>query len=220
MVERFEGARALAANYHDVAVGGLMDFQLGWCDVLMLRYPESLRRFDAALRVPNTGYRHLIEVNRAWALLALDRVNEAEAAVEEFSDVPAGSQWGHLNLAIAHAVMAHRLAPEEVARSFAAEAKELVARQPQVSSTLVQGFAYLAHVRGDEQRSNEITSQTLPLHGEQLWNWLVLRPLGANGENFVQVRAAYERDHPLLERFSVDAQHGRALLDEEIARWS
>lgn len=220
MVERFETARQLADSFGDVAVRGLMDFQLGWCDVLMLRYPEALQRFDAALRVPNAGYRHLIEVNRAWALLAIGRVGDAEAAVDSFSDVPAGSQWGHLNLAISHAVMAHRTAPEEVARSFATDAKELVARQPQVSSTLVQGFAYLAHVRGDEQRSVEITSQTLPLHGEQLWNWLVLRPLGADGENFVQVRAAYECEHPLLERFTVDAQQGRRLLDEEIARWS
>jgi hypothetical protein len=61
---------------------------------------------------------------------------------------------------------------------------------------------------------------TLPLHGEQLWNWLVLRPLGATAENFAEVRAAYEVAHPLLERFTVDAQHGRALLDEEIERWS
>jgi predicted ATPase/class 3 adenylate cyclase len=220
MVERFEKARQLATNYRDVAVVGLMDFQLGWCDVLMLRYPEALQRFDAALRVPNAGYQHLIEVNRAWALLALGRVAEAQAAVDSFSDVPAGSQWGHLNLAISHAVMAHATAPEDVARSFAIEAKELVARQPQVSSTLVQGFAYLAHVRGDDQRSREITSQTLPLHGEQLWNWLVLRPLGADGENFVEVRAAYEVEHPLLDRFALDAQQGRRLLDEEIARWS
>jgi predicted ATPase len=220
MVERFESARQLAEEFRAVNVRGLMDFQLGWCDVLMLRYPEALSRFEAALKVPNAGYRHLIEVNRAWALLALGRLSEAQAAVDEFSDVPAGSQWGHLNLAIAHAVRAHFDPAEEVAHSFALEAKELVARQPQVSSTLVQGFAYLAHVRGDEQRSREITSQTLPLHGEQLWNWLVLRPLGATGENFVEVRAAYELEHPLLERFTVDAQQGRRLLDEEIARWS
>lgn len=220
MVQRFETARGLAQDHFGANVRGLMDFQLGWCDVLMLRYPEALKRFEAAMKVPSAGYRHLIEANRAWAQLAQGQLKEAEITVASFSEVPNGSQWGHLNLAISHAVMAHQLGPEEVARSLAKEAKELVARQPQVSSTLVQSFAYLAHVRGDEERSQQITSMTLPLHGEQLWNWLVLRPLGATAENFAEVRAAYEVAHPLLERFTVDAQHGRALLDEEIERWS
>jgi hypothetical protein len=116
--------------------------------------------------------------------------------------------------------MAHTVGPIEAARSLAREADELVARQPQISSTVVQGFAYLAHIRGDEDRSREITSLTLPVHGEQLWNWLVLRPLGATADNFAAVRTAYEKDHPLLERFVMDAEHGRRLLDEEIGRWS
>jgi hypothetical protein len=58
------------------------------------------------------------------------------------------------------------------------------------------------------------------VHGEQLWNWLVLRPLGATAQNFADVRSAYEKEHPLLERFVVDAEHGRRLLTEEIVRWS
>lgn len=119
-----------------------------------------------------------------------------------------------------HAVMAHTDGPQEAARSFAREARELVARQPQISSTVVQGFAYLAHIRGDEERARQITSVTLPVHGEQLWNWLVLRPLGATDKTFADVRAAYEKDHPLLERFALDAEHGRRLFDEEIERWS
>ncbi len=220
MVERFDAARRLAAERYGPAVVGLMDFQLGWSDVMMLRYSEALKRFDAALQVPNAGYRHLIEVNRAWALLASDRLEDAVGAVASFSDVPTGSQWGYLNLVFSHAVAAHTTSPEEVARSLARGAKELVARQPQVSSTVVQGFAYLAHVRGDDERSREITSVTLPIHGEQLWNWLVLRPLGATAENFVEVRAAFEKEHPLFERFTLDAEHGRRLLAEEIDRWS
>lgn len=220
MVERFVAARQLAAERYGAAVLGLMDFQLGWSDVMMLRYPEALKRFEAALHVPNAGYRHLIEVNRAWALLAQDRLDEAVSAVDSFSEVPTGSQWGYLNLVFSHAVAAHTNLPEQVARSLARGAKELVARQPQVSSTVLQGFAYLAHVRGDDQRSREITSVTLPIHGEQLWNWLVLRPLGATAENFVEVRTAFENEHPLLERFTLDAEHGRRLLAEEIDRWS
>ena len=124
MVERFEAARRLAAERYGAAVRGLMDFQLGWSDVLMLRYSAALKRFDAAMQVPNGGYRHLIEVNRAWALLAQDRLDDAVAAVASFSDVPAGSQWGYLNLVISHAVAAHTTSHEEVARSFARRAKE------------------------------------------------------------------------------------------------
>jgi hypothetical protein len=49
--------------------------------------------------------------------------------------------------------------------------------------------------------------------------WCALVPLGATLENFEQVRAAYENEHPLAERFALDAQHSRRLLGEELERW-
>ena len=220
MVERLESARQLAQERYGPIVVAVLEFQLGWADVLMLRYPEAVQRLDTAAAVPNLGFLHLIEANRAWALLAQGRIDDAVEAVAAFSEIPDGSQWEHLNVVFSHAVMAHTVGPIEAARSLAREADELVARQPQISSTIVQGFAYLAHIRGDDGRSQEITSLTLPVHGEQLWNWLVLRPLGATPENFAEVRTAYEKEHPLIERFGVDAQHGRRLLNEEIELWS
>ena len=85
---------------------------------------------------------------------------------------------------------------------------------------MLSGFAYIAHVRGDEERTREITSLTVASHGEQLWNWCVLRPLGATAENFDQVRAGYENEHPIVERFALDAENSRRLLNEELDRWS
>jgi hypothetical protein len=172
------------------------------------------------MNLPKVAYQHLIEANRAWVLLALGRIDDAAQAVATFSEVPVGSSWEHLNLIMSHMVMAHAVGLDEAIHSFASEAKELVARTPQVRSTVLQGFAYLAHLRDDEQRAQEITSMTLPLHGEQLWNWIVLRPLGATAENFVEVRAAYEEQHPLLERFTLDAEHSQRLFAEEIERWA
>jgi predicted ATPase/class 3 adenylate cyclase len=220
MVERLEFARQVAQERYGPVVVAVLDFQLGWADVLMLRYAEAVERFHKASGVPNLGFLHLIEANRAWALLAAGHLDDAVAAVAAFSEIPDGSQWEHLNVVFSHAVMAHTVGPIDAARSLAREADELVARRPHISSTVVQGFAYLAHIRGDDERVREITSLTLPVHGEQLWNWLVLRPLGATAENFADVRSAYEKEHPLLERFVVDAEHGRRLLTEEIVRWS
>ena len=54
----------------------------------------------------------------------------------------------------------------------------------------------------------------------QLWDWCALEPLGATQEDFDQVRARYEHEHPIAERFALDAQHGRRLLNEELDRLS
>ena len=94
-----------------------------------------------------------------------------------------------------------------------AAANVFVARRPTVVSFVLSGFAYIAHVRGDEERAQEINSMIVPSHGEQLWNWCVLKPLGATAENFDQVRAAYENEHPIAERFALDAATQPPTLD-------
>jgi hypothetical protein len=116
--------------------------------------------------------------------------------------------------------MAHTIGPQEAARSLAAAASVFVARRPTVVSFVLSGFAYIAYVRGDEERTQETTSMTVASHGEQLWNWCVLKPLGATPESFDQVRAVYENEHPIAERFALDAQHSHRLLNEELDRWS
>ena len=219
--QRFEAIRRIAHEHDGANVRALGDFWLAWEDVHTFRFADAVQRFEALMTAaPNFGYRHIIEVNRAWALLAVGRVDDAERAVAEFSEVPAGSQWEHLNLVFCHAVMAHTIGPEEAARSFAAAATVFVARRPTIGSFLLSGFAYIAHVRGDEERTQEIISMTVASHGEQLWNFCALKPLGAGPENFDQVRAAYENEHPIAGRFALDAQYSRRLLNEELDRWS
>ena len=219
--QRFEAIHLIAHEHYGANVRALADFWLALDDVTTFRYADAVQRFDALMAVaPNFGYRHVIEANRAWALLAVGRVDDAGRAVAELSEIPAASQWEHVNLVFSHAVMAQTVGTQEAARSLAAAAKALAARRPTIGSFILSGFAYIAHVRGDEQRAQEITSMTVSTHGEQLWNLLVLKPLGATPENFDQVRAAYENEHPIAERASLDAQHGRRLLNEELDRWS
>jgi hypothetical protein len=176
--QRFEAIQRIAHEHDGANVRALADFWLAWEDVNTFRFADAVQRFDALMTAaPNFGYRHVIEVNRAWALLAVGRVGDAGRAVAEFSEIPAASQWEHLNLVFSHAVMAHTIGPQEAARSLAAAATVFVARRPTVVSFVLSGFAYIAHVRGDEERTQEITSMTVASHGEQLWNWCASNPL-------------------------------------------
>ena len=130
---RFEAIQRLAQEQDGVNVRALGAFWLAWEDVNTFRFADAVRGFDAVMTAaPGFGYRHVIEVNRAWALLAVGRVDDAGRAVAEFSEVPAASQWEHLNLVFSHAVMAHTIGPDEAARSLAAAANVFVARRPTV----------------------------------------------------------------------------------------
>jgi predicted ATPase/class 3 adenylate cyclase len=220
MVERFDAAQRLADEHWGETVRVFASYPPGLAEVQALAYAAAIERLDRALRGPRIIFTHLAEANRAWALLAAGRVAEALAAVDGFSEVPLGSQWEHIDLIVTQVVRAHDVGPDEAARTLATAARELVARQPQVRSAILQAFAYLALLRGDEDRAHEITSLTLPITSEQLWNWMVLRPLGATPDTFFDVRSRYEREHPLLERFVADADNSRRLFDEEVARWS
>ena len=63
---------------------GLSDFYLGWLAGLTFRYEAALAQFDLTLsEAPDGAYRHIIEADRAWALLCLGRVEEAAQAVDE-----------------------------------------------------------------------------------------------------------------------------------------
>ena len=80
---------------------------------------EALELADASLTdSANFGYRHIIEAYRAWVLLRLGRLDEANEAVERFSPVPPSSQWEQTNLIIAHAVMAHTVDVAAATKSY------------------------------------------------------------------------------------------------------
>jgi hypothetical protein len=199
----------------------LSDFYLGWLAGLTFRYEDALAQFDLALaEAPDGAYRHIIEANRAWALLCLGRVDEAAQAVDEFAPVPAGSQWAHLNLVFARMVLAHTAGPEVAARSLTVASGPLVARRPEVRGFVLSGFAYLAQRRGDEARAQELAASVVLPDGEQIWNHVVLRPLGGTAESFIATREQYELQHPMAERAARQAAMSGRLLDEEFARWS
>ena len=119
---------------------------------------EALELADASLAdSANMGYRHILEAYRAWILLRLGRIDEAQQAVERFSPIPPSSQWEQMNLITAHAVMAHSGDVGTATKSYATAARELAARRPQIVGDLLVGFGYLAYARGDETRSRELT---------------------------------------------------------------
>ncbi len=221
MVEGFLTAREVAHAQHGPNVCGLSDFYLGWLAGLTFRYEDALAQFDFALaEAPDGAYRHIIEANRAWALLCLGRVEDAARAVDEFAPVPAGSQWAHLNLVFARMVLAHTDGPEVAARSLTVAARPLVARRPEVRAFVLSGFAYLAQQRGDEDRAQDLAASIVAPDGEQIWNHVVLRPLGATADTFVAAREEYEGRHPVAARAERQAATGARLLEEEFARWS
>lgn len=170
---------------------------------------------------PNFGYRHIYEALRAWALLRLGSVGEAEAAVANFSPIPPGSEWGAFNLIVRHAVMSHIEGPEQAARSLARVGGEAVARRPHMSSDVLQGFAYIARYRGDEDRAKEISGSTAPsAAGSPMAGWLRGASPGATVGAFEDVRDAYYASVSIAELRDLDAKHSRRLLTEEIERWS
>jgi predicted ATPase len=186
-----------------------------------LAFNETIIACDAALTdAPEMGHYTPLEAYRAWALLADGRVQAATDAVAAFRPVPLGSSWAHLLALVAHFVMAHTDGAEAATRSFAANIEESVRRRPQLSSDVLQGFACLAYLRGDQERAHEIVAQTAPLVTVQFWSWLILDSLGATSENARDTLAAYNREHPINERYALFAQNGARLLAEELERWS
>ena len=107
-----------------------------------LRFDECIELGNESLAAcaTNYGWRHMIEATRAWALLAVGRVDEAAQAVESYSLVPPGSQWGHLNTIVGHAVTGHTQGAELAAHSLAATMREPVSRRPEYPLRHPRGF--------------------------------------------------------------------------------
>jgi predicted ATPase len=186
-----------------------------------LRFDECIALGHESIRAaPHYGWRHNIEAYRAWALLAAGRVDEAERAVGAFTPVPPGSQWAHVNAVIGHAVMGHTDGPDEAARSLASNMRETVSRRPGIRSDVLQGFAYLAHRRGDRQRASEIVANTQPFGVAPIFSWLVLVPAGATPDDAEDHWVRLYRDDPAVDRLLRDAEHSERLIAEELGRWS
>jgi len=133
--------------------------------------------------------------------------------------VPHGSQWDHVNFVDTHLVMANVEPLDEVARRYAVEAAQVVARRPSIVGDLLQAFAYFHHLQGNEERVAEITENTVAFGMSALWQWLVLTPLGATSETMIDHLTAYEVRHPYLGRVQRNFTEGPRLFAEEFDRW-
>lgn len=217
----FERGRRLAYEHCGVNVRAGADVMMGIFEACVLRYDEAIERAEATLAAaPGYGYRHGVEACRAFSLMASGRIDAAADAVASFAPVPAGSMWEHLNLLATHAVMAHTDGPDVAARAFAPLARERASRRPQVTSDLLQGFAYFAHVRGDRARADEIIWNTAPFAAGCYWHLLQWGPRGVTKEGFLDTWEAFLLEDAPAERFARDAQLRQRLLAEELATWS
>jgi hypothetical protein len=184
------------------------------------RWQETVDVVDHAIEIASDyGSRHVIEVNRATALLALDRVEDAERATITLADAPEYSQWAQMNLICAHMVMGHTHTPDIAAKSLASLTAEFVARRPQLASDFLVGFAYLRHLMGDADRVREIIDHTYSASLPGIWSYLALAPLGATSDNAIDIHDTYAREHPLDQRIALTRAHSHRLLTEELGLW-
>jgi predicted ATPase len=186
-----------------------------------LRYEEALALADSVIAAaPEFGWRHVVEAVRAWALLRLGRIEEADRAVSDFSPIPSGSQWAHMNLVVQHVVSGHLNGPEVAGKALVDASRDLVSRVPQISSDILVCFAYLHHLRGEEERVQELLSLTAPFAAAAICGSLLADEGGVDVERFPALLKEWYEEHPFAEQFILAAVEAPRLLTEEFERWS
>jgi hypothetical protein len=98
--------------------------------------------------------------------------------------------------------------------------REPISRRPGIRSDVLAGFAYLAHLRGDEDRALEIAANTAAFAAGAIVTWLRLVPFGATDQDALERLARMYESDPALDLFARDTQHGQRLILEELERWS
>ena len=111
--------------------------------------------------------------------------------------------------------------PEQAARSLVSTMREPISRRPAIRSDVLVGFAYLAHLRGDEGRAQDIVTNVQPFGTGPFYTWLRLVPFGATDQDALGrlVRLLHETD-TISVRIARDTEHGQRLMAEELERWS
>lgn len=189
--------------------------------VSVLRYEEAVTLANSIMAgAPEFGWLHVVEAFRAWALLQLGKAEEAARAVSAFSPIPTGSQWGHLNLIVDHAVRGHTESPESAGWSLANVASELVARVPQIASDILVCFAYLHHLRGEGTRMEELLSASAPMAAESMLIALLAKARGLTADEADRLTEQYYTQHPVPQHFLLAAAEAPRLLAEEFGRWA
>jgi hypothetical protein len=97
--------------------------------------------------------------------------------------------------------------------------REPISRRPRILSDVLVGFAYLAHLRDDEERAQEIVTN-IQAFGAGIAAWLNLVPSGASEQDALERLAQIYESDPVVDRFVRDTQHSQRLILEELDRWS
>ena len=98
--------------------------------------------------------------------------------------------------------------------------REPVSRRPSIRSDILVGFAYLARLRGDDERVEEIVTNIQAFGAGPIALWLYLVPSGATDHDALERLAQWYESDPFLDRFVRDTQHSQRLILEELDRWS
>jgi hypothetical protein len=198
-------------------------FWVSWL-ITMYQYDQAIDLSSICLRDgQDYGFIHVIESYRAMAFLLKGSVEEAWDTVARFSEVPQGSQWAHLRSLVTNSVLGHIDGPDEAARALTADMREITSRRPQITGDVLVGYAYLAHLRGEEERCTEILDNCFPFAVSHIHGVLSLEPYNLVDQDQETVLAAYRSvytDDPAVTRMARAAANGPRILAEELARWS
>ena len=198
-------------------------FWVSWL-INIFQYDKAIELSTICLRnAQDYGFIHVIEAFRAMAFLLRGSIEEAWDTVARFSEVPQGSQWAHLRSVITNTVLGHIDGPDEAARALTREMREITSRRPQITGDVLVGYAYLAHLRGEEKRSTEILDNCFPFAIYGIHNALNLRAYNLqeqDQETVLEAIRSVATDDPAVARMARATANSPRILAEELARWS
>jgi hypothetical protein len=101
--------------------------------------------------------------------------------------------------------------------------REITSRRPQITGDVLVGYAYLAHLRGEEERCTEILDNCFPFAVSHIYGALSLQAYNLVDQDPETVFATYRSvytDDPAAARMARAAANSPRILAEEFARWS
>jgi predicted ATPase/class 3 adenylate cyclase len=200
-------------------------------DLFWVSWHTSVFQYDKAIELSaiclrngqDYGFIHVIEAYRAMAFLLKGSIEEARNTVARFSEVPQGSQWAHLHSLMTNTVLGHIDGPDEAARALTREMREITSRRPQITGDVLVAYAYLAHLRGEEERCAELLDNCIPFAIYAIHSALNLRAynlLDQDQKTVLNTLRSVWTDDPAVARMARAAANSPRILAEELARWS
>ena len=217
-IQLLEEGRRIAESF-GANVRAMTDFYWMRSCFARLRTEETVTvAADICEQAPTYGYRFLAERMRAFALVTLGRVDDADRLTRTFPEAPP-TRLAFEAVIMKHAIMVHTDGPDAAARSLAAIAREMVARRPEVIVDFLQGFGYIGYFRGDHERARDIALHTAARFGNGLSAWILNELYGATTETVDQI---WHDRAPLAvaQRVAWGVERAPLLFAEELAHWS